>query len=196
MPDPSRSGILVVDDSPIIRDTLVELLVEAGYDVQVAADGLEALAKMEVALPALVISDLRMPRMSGEEFLHIVRKRFPHIPTIAIGAGFLGDEMPADVEADAWLEKESMGIRKLHRTIDDLIRNPPPRPVPLASDPGPARVRRDELGRHVIDCPHCLRFFTIPDPHPAKPHLQTLPCVHCKMTVAFSMGGPTSDHAE
>ncbi len=196
MPDPPRSRILVVDDSSIVRDTLVELLTEAGFDVQVAADGLEALAKMEVALPALVISDLRMPRMSGEEFLHIVRKRFPHIPTIAIGAGFLGDQMPADVEADAWFEKESMGIKKLHRTIEGLVRNPPPRLPSLASDLGPARVRRDELGRRVTDCPHCLRPFAIPDTGLAKQQLQTLTCVHCEMTVTFLMDGPASHHAE
>ena len=50
---------------------------EAGYVVRVAVDGLDAIGKLRKGLPALIISDLNMPLMSGVEFLNVVRRRFP-----------------------------------------------------------------------------------------------------------------------
>ena len=52
----------------------------------------------------MIISDLNMPRMTGFEFLNIVRKRFPQIPVIVI-SGSAGDEMPEGLAADAYCPK-------------------------------------------------------------------------------------------
>jgi CheY-like chemotaxis protein len=65
------------------------VLSRAGYEVRTATDGFQALALMRKALPDLIISDLKMPNMSGFEFLSIVRRRFPHIPVIAITGDFV-----------------------------------------------------------------------------------------------------------
>ena len=54
-----------------------------GYEVGIAKDGFAALALMRGALPDLIVSDLKMPNMSGFEFLSIARRRFLQIPTIA-----------------------------------------------------------------------------------------------------------------
>jgi CheY-like chemotaxis protein len=62
--------ILVVDDDPLIRDAVRELLSEEGYAVQVAEDGLEALERLsQMGPPALILLDLRMPRLDGWQFL-------------------------------------------------------------------------------------------------------------------------------
>jgi PleD family two-component response regulator len=74
-----RFRILVVDDEPSIRDAVREILEGRGYEVLTAADGLDGLQALSKSLPDLIISDLNMPRMSGFEFLTIVRERFPHI---------------------------------------------------------------------------------------------------------------------
>ena len=54
-----------------------------GFSVRVAEDGFVALKILREVLPDLILTDLRMPGMSGFELLSIVRRRFPHIPTIA-----------------------------------------------------------------------------------------------------------------
>ncbi|MGH7361608.1 MAG: response regulator [Candidatus Methylomirabilales bacterium] len=64
-----RAKILVVDDQPLIRTMLSDLLTEAGYQVVTAADGEEGLALLKREAPALVILDKVMPRMGGTRFI-------------------------------------------------------------------------------------------------------------------------------
>ena len=66
------------------------LLAARSFDVQTAEDGFEALLALRGALPDVIITDLKMPHMSGFELLSIVRKRFPQIPTIAISGEYNG----------------------------------------------------------------------------------------------------------
>ena len=68
-------SVLVVDDEPVLRDICREALSEAGYHVAVAENGGEALAKLGRAGYDLVISDLRMPGMSGQDLLGHIRQR-------------------------------------------------------------------------------------------------------------------------
>jgi CheY-like chemotaxis protein len=84
--------ILVVDDEPSIRETTRPLLENVGYEVVTANDGLDGLHALSKSLPDVIISDLHMPRMSGFEFLGIVRKRFPHIAIIAMSGEFIPGE--------------------------------------------------------------------------------------------------------
>ena len=74
--------------------------------MKVVADGIEGLHSLSKSLPDLIISDLNMPRMTGFEFLAIVRQRFPHIATIAMSGGFISGEMPVGILADAFYKKE------------------------------------------------------------------------------------------
>ncbi len=65
--------ILVVDDEVNARTALAELLREEGYDVETAADGFQALGKVESFAPDLVVTDLMMPGMDGIELLKQLR---------------------------------------------------------------------------------------------------------------------------
>jgi CheY-like chemotaxis protein len=56
----------------------------AGFEALHAADGIEGLAVLRDVLPRVIISDLQMPRMSGVEFIGVVRQRFPAIPVILL----------------------------------------------------------------------------------------------------------------
>ena len=67
-----------------MRDVIRAQLEEQDYEVLCAEDGFEGLIALKRSLPDLIISDLRMPNMSGFEFLSIVRRRFSNIPVIAI----------------------------------------------------------------------------------------------------------------
>ncbi|NIS31097.1 MAG: response regulator, partial [Actinobacteria bacterium] len=57
--------ILVADDSPSFRAALTRMLVEAGYEVVRARDGVEALSVFYVEQPDVVLLDLLMPRLTG-----------------------------------------------------------------------------------------------------------------------------------
>jgi CheY-like chemotaxis protein len=61
--------ILVVEDNDNIRAMLIDMLSDVGYEVETSADGFTALAAIARRRPALVLTDLIMPRMSGEEFV-------------------------------------------------------------------------------------------------------------------------------
>jgi DNA-binding NtrC family response regulator len=76
--------ILIVDDDPGIRSLLVRLLRAQGYETSEAESGGKALEFLEEAEPALIISDLRMPGMSGLALLELVKKRVPHIPVMIV----------------------------------------------------------------------------------------------------------------
>jgi two-component system, chemotaxis family, chemotaxis protein CheY len=67
--------VLVVDDEPSVAETVELLIQQAGYQVLVAHSGQEALAKTEQQWPAVVISDVMMPRMDGSTFIAALRTR-------------------------------------------------------------------------------------------------------------------------
>src|ERR1041385_4454376 len=90
--------LLVIDDDALTRQVFQTSLSGEGYEVCVAKDGFAALAQMRGALPDLIVTDLKMPNMSGFEFLSIARRRFPQIPAIAISGEFQPPVEPLGVE--------------------------------------------------------------------------------------------------
>src|SRR5688500_10800558 len=78
--------VLVVDDEPPMRQVLAALLENAGYAVSRAADGREALGLVRAQDPDLVLTDLRMPGMPGDELLAALRRDFPEIPVVVLTA--------------------------------------------------------------------------------------------------------------
>ncbi|CAM5781644.1 Hpt domain-containing protein [Ottowia pentelensis] len=65
--------VLVVDDSITVRRVTQRLLQREGYRVALAADGLQGLERLQQERPALVLSDIEMPRMDGFDFLRNIR---------------------------------------------------------------------------------------------------------------------------
>jgi two-component system, OmpR family, response regulator VicR len=71
------ASILIVDDEPQVARALGRLLRRSGFEVETAASGEEALAKIGAFVPDVVISDFRMPGMDGAQLLAKVKKRLP-----------------------------------------------------------------------------------------------------------------------
>jgi len=67
--------ILIVDDNVNTRMTLTDLLTEDGYEVITAADGEEALAKVQKAKPSVVLMDIRLPGSDGYEVCRQIKQR-------------------------------------------------------------------------------------------------------------------------
>jgi diguanylate cyclase (GGDEF)-like protein len=79
----SRPRVLVVDDDSLSRRILAQVLVSAGYDVESASDGQDALAKVRSHRPDVVVTDWQMPRMDGLTLCRILKgteeTRFTHV---------------------------------------------------------------------------------------------------------------------
>ena len=82
----SRKRILVVDDDESLRWVTQAQLQQSGYEVTAEADGNAALESMRQAPPDLVITDLKMPGMSGLELLRKIRADYPGIIVIMVTA--------------------------------------------------------------------------------------------------------------
>lgn len=79
--------ILVIDDDDALRETLCEEFAEAGFHVDQAADGREALAAFRRAPTDVVVTDIFMPEMDGIELLITLRRLHPDVRLIAISGG-------------------------------------------------------------------------------------------------------------
>jgi len=104
----------------------------------------------------VIISDLNMPRMSGFEFLAIVRKRFPRI-AIAMGGEYITGENPSGILADAFLQKGRDTVKELFEEVAKLLAASPIRSEREKTDIAPLFVPRDHAGYLIITCPKCLR---------------------------------------
>jgi CheY-like chemotaxis protein len=83
-----RRYVLIVEDDPDILSSLAEVLREEGFEVETAANGYQALARLESNPPGLIFLDLMMPLMDGWKFLELARQRFPslNVPTVLLSA--------------------------------------------------------------------------------------------------------------
>lgn len=104
------SLVLVVDDDNGARQAMQDVLLEEGYEVVVAQDGLEALDRIHGTPPALLVTDLEMPQINGERLIGRVRERFPGLPILVITSRLV---------LDAQREAERLGVAGfLNKPID------------------------------------------------------------------------------
>ncbi len=85
-PERAAKSILVAEDEKVLRESLVQLLTEEGYEVTGAADGQEAYDLAITRSFDLVLTDIRMPRMDGVELLARLQKLAPQTPVIVVTA--------------------------------------------------------------------------------------------------------------
>ena len=133
----ARQRILLVDDDIDLRESLAEVLEEAGYTVDRAANGQEALQSLRQERPTVILLDLLMPVMNGWQFCQLKRRdqSVANIPVIAMSAAVSKDpSSPYYIEVDDFLAKPV--------EIDDLLSklaNLSRLPTPAGGSPAPAR---------------------------------------------------------
>lgn len=81
-----QKKILIVDDQKGVRRLLEELFKKEGWDVKVAADGQEAITRVEERLPDIILMDVKMPNMSGLEASQIILREHSDVPIIMMTA--------------------------------------------------------------------------------------------------------------
>ena len=84
----SEKKILVVDDEPDVRNFLATCIEDAGFAVDTACDGAQALEKLQADPPDLMTLDMVMPRVSGINLMRKIRsmEQFARLPVIVITA--------------------------------------------------------------------------------------------------------------
>jgi CheY-like chemotaxis protein len=112
----SMMRVLVVDDEPTIRELVAEALRDAGYRVETAANGAEALDVMRSAPPPrAIVLDLMMPRLDGTSFVELMRlnPRLSSVPIVLVTAAYGGAKAAERIGARAYITKPF--------ELDDLV---------------------------------------------------------------------------
>jgi CheY-like chemotaxis protein len=162
--------ILLVEDDALVARIYSRKLVEACFEVLVAADGLEALQQLTEFKPDLVVLDLLMPKLSGVDVLRYIRKQpaLESTRVVVFSNAFLnklGAEV-ATLGVDEMLLKTAVTPDQLIETVTAVLERqaaaahapnpihaakPPPRPplaaVPPPAAPEPERVQPNERAR-------------------------------------------------
>jgi CheY-like chemotaxis protein len=118
-----RRRVLVVDDSPIVRDLLTELLSSVGLDVRSAGDGAAALLSLNERPADLIVCDVEMPVMDGFELLRQLRDRAERVPVVMVTTrGSVSDRATAaSLGADALIVKSEFENAQLLDTVRRFV---------------------------------------------------------------------------
>ena len=122
-----RSGfprVLVVDDEEVIAEELAEYLQLKGYDVATAGSGLEALEVHRSRPADIVITDLLMPEMDGNELIRRLRRTDPDLPIMLVtGHTTFGDEKESVTEGASVVLKKPIELSELLGTFSNMVRS-------------------------------------------------------------------------
>ena len=117
----SRKSILIVDDEEVIRDFLFEVL-NQDYDITTASDGDEAIECMKKQKYDIVITDMKMPRVSGEEVVKFAHENDPSSKVIIISgySSLFKVSNSVNYGAFAFLSKP-FSIKELISTVNNAL---------------------------------------------------------------------------
>jgi CheY-like chemotaxis protein len=110
--DKSLKNLLVVDDDPMVKDMIAQLLEEKPYQFQSASDGLDALEKIQAEKPDAILLDLMMPRLDGFGLIDRLKQdpELADIPVIVLTAKLLNQKEKEDLKMSVGQVIQKQGI--------------------------------------------------------------------------------------
>lgn len=117
-----KKNILIVDDNPNMSCLLAEMLEVFDYGSATASNGAEALSELESGKFNMVITDLRMPNMTGLELLEKVKEKYPRLPVVLISGYSVGGNTPSQggLKPDGFLAKPFM-MSDIEKLLNSLL---------------------------------------------------------------------------
>ena len=114
--------VLIVDDNPNMSSLLQEMLEVFDYESVRASDGEEALAKVNEGNISLIITDMRMPKMSGLELIQKVKEQHPKLPIVLISGYTVGimENEPSEIKPDGFLGKP-LSMSEVEKMLNTLL---------------------------------------------------------------------------
>lgn len=127
--DDHGARVLLVEDDPDLSKMMTRLLSSDGHRVVAVADGEAALEACAAEMPKVIVADLMLPKMDGEEFLLQLRRQYADarsIPVILVTASAIREEVAARAEVAASLAKP-FDTDELRMLVRDFL-SPPTHP--------------------------------------------------------------------
>ena len=114
---------LVVDDSMLARHSLSRLLEKRGFTVESVSGGEEALDRLQNYLPNLIVTDMKMPGMNGDELIAALKsnQRTADIPIIVVAARPSGANAHSNAQADYAVYKDIDVESQLDKALTALF---------------------------------------------------------------------------
>ncbi len=115
--------VLLIDDDASLLDVLSMAVEDAGHEVDTAADGMQALTRIRVAPPDIVISDVNMPALDGFALLRRLREAGNHVPVILLTSrdSEIDEALGLELGADDYVAKP-FSTRVLLARVAALLR--------------------------------------------------------------------------
>jgi DNA-binding response OmpR family regulator len=167
--------LLIADDSVTIQ-RVVELTF-AGHDIQVVpvGDGGQAIARIPVERPDIVLADIGMPTPNGYEVSAFVKSRreLAHVPVLLLAGAFepVDDTRAREVRSDGVIVKP-FDPRQMVTRVRELLSAPPPPMLEIGVQPEPAVQEEKSLDEYFDRLDHALHARA-----PAKPDVIAEPAV-------------------
>ncbi len=147
--------VLVVDDEEIARTNLEHVFTKEGYQVETAADGIEAMARLRKVPADIVISDLKMSRMDGLQLLGQIREQAPDTEVVLVtGYGTVDCAVTALRQGAAHYLCKPVDIGELKKTVREVLDRK--RSIQISRGPvlcfsGPPGTGKTSVGRAVAE---------------------------------------------
>jgi two-component system response regulator MprA len=115
-----KKNVLIVDDDPGVRDSLKKVLHAAGYQVMLAAGGLEAIAHVQAHAIDLILLDMSLPNQNGWETCRHFARAHPSVPVIVMTGESGQFKTALSAGASALMEKPP-GAEQLLQVVQQLV---------------------------------------------------------------------------
>jgi len=132
------SHVLIVEDDPVLREALAETMTIAGHTYITARDGKEALVLLEIHNPSVVLTDIRMDKLDGNQLLNEIQKNRPGLPVILMTAfGSVEDAVVAIRHGAVDYLQKPFSAQTLTDKVNQYIKADPEDSLndPIAHDP-------------------------------------------------------------
>ncbi len=168
MPKPATQSVLIIDDDPALRRSIVAYLQDSGYQVHEADGGHEGLQLFAKIKPDLVLTDLMMPELDGLGVVTAIRQTSPDTPVVIISGNGSVSYAIETVRQGAWdyITKPIHDFTALEQVIDKVNER--------VTEINAQRNREAELERSVTDSALKLQQLRSCDPLTGLPMRQQL----------------------